>query len=265
MKKKLLLIIMTCFLTMSYSQAPQLDATISFELNSTTGYYRLQIVINQDISFKFSENYSSPQNAFSMIIKDVYAGTPQGGTSGGENTLNYVSTNAANTTGNSNGLGTYQGTYGPFTFPNDEQIGFGMTGTFVTDDLLRIKAGTIIQTPGNFLSVPAINPGPYTVVIANSAFNGIAATTVVENVLSSPLESISNNAIKMYPNPTKDFFFLESDEPILGLEIFNSSGSLVHKIEKDYNKINVSSLAQALYYLRIETNNGFLYKKLIVE
>lgn len=264
MKRILLVVIMTCVFTMSYSQTPQLDATISFELNPTSGNYRLKIVINQDISFKFSENYSSAQNAFAMIIKDVYTGTPQGGTSGGENTLNYVSTNAANATGSSNGLGTYLATYGPFTFPNDEQISFGMTGTFVTDDLLRIKAGTIIQTPGNFLSIPAVNPGPYTVVIANSGFTGIAATTVVETVLSNPLENNINSQINLFPNPVNNVFFIDSEEVIVKLEIFNLSGSLVYAKDGDFSEVDVSDLQSAMYLIKIETDSGFFYKKIMI-
>lgn len=167
MKKNLLLFYLLFSTTCLFAQTPQLDATVSFELNSGSGDYRLKIVINQDISFRFSEPYSSAQNAFAMIIKDLYTGIPDGGSSGGENTLNYVSTNTANATGTSNGLGTYKATFGPFVFPNDEQIGFAMTGSFNTNDYVRIKAGTIIQDPGNFSSVPTINPGPYTVVIAN--------------------------------------------------------------------------------------------------
>tara|TARA_R110002049_G_scaffold90686_3_gene227163 strand:+ start:11388 stop:12176 length:789 start_codon:yes stop_codon:yes gene_type:complete len=261
MKKNLLFLYLLLFSTASLFAQPKLDATVSYELNNDTGNYRLKIVINQDISFQFTENYTS--SVFVMIIKDLYTDTPDGGTSGGENTLNYVSTNATNATGTSNGLGTYKATYGPFSFPEDEQIGFGMSGSFNTNDFIRIKAGTIIQDPGNFNTVPTINPGPYTVVIANQNFDGIAATAVTESVLNIEEQKIAND-VSFYPNPVNDYLSLNSKSAIQKVELFGLTGAKLDVKISDLSKIDVSNLQSGIYLLKAETEKGTTIKKILV-
>ena len=199
-----------------------------------------------------------------MIIKNLYTNTPNGGSSGGENSLDYISTNASNLTGNSSGLGTYQATYGPFVFPNDEQISFAMTGSFNTNDIVSIKAGTIIQDPGNFSSVPTMNSGPYTVVIGNQTFTGIAATSTTEQVLSIHKNELSNS-INVYPNPATNILNLESKLPLDKVELFNLIGAKVMSKQNNLSKIDISNFDAGIYLLKLSSGKDNVIKKLVIE
>ncbi|WP_339693837.1 Ig-like domain-containing protein, partial [uncultured Roseivirga sp.] len=136
------------------------------------------MVLNQPATFQFSGNYSNVQNAFSVIIKNVYNSVPSGGF-GGATGLTY--TTSGGKSGSANAMGTYAATYGPFIHTTDEVIAFSLapSTTIASGETLTIPAGTVIQNlPGNYTAGQTFNAGPYTAVIANSAFDGVGATMI---------------------------------------------------------------------------------------
>ncbi|MFC2186460.1 hypothetical protein ACFCT7_04005 [Fulvivirgaceae bacterium LMO-SS25] len=129
--------------------AQTLDATFSVEPGDL-GNYRLKMVLNQPASFQFSENYSNIQNAFSVIIKNVYNSTPAGGF-GAATGLSY--TTSGGKSGSVTAMGTYGLTFGPFIHTTDEVIVFSLAAatTIASGETLTIPAGTVIQSsPGNY-------------------------------------------------------------------------------------------------------------------
>ena len=88
--------------------------------------------------------------------------------------------------------------------------------------------------------------------------------------MSSSKKDISSGMdCKLYPNPAKDFIQVKfnSDE-LLCLTIFNSYGQLVLKTDvNSFDKVNVSSLSQGLYTVRVSSSNKELNSvhKLIIQ
>jgi hypothetical protein len=158
--------------------AQQLDATFSVEVG-TLGNYRLKMVLNQPATFQFSESYSSSQNSFAVIIKNLYNAQPSPGGFSVASGLTY--TTSGGKSGSANQMGTYGLTFGPFIHTTDEVIAFSLavSTTIASGETLTIPAGTVIQaTPGSYGAGQTFNTGPYTAVIANSAFTGVAATMI---------------------------------------------------------------------------------------
>lgn len=73
------------------------------------------------------------------------------------------------------------------------------------------------------------------------------------------------NSFKLYPNPTKDIVYIDSNMPINSVQIFDTLGNIVMDKKNTNNKFNVSNLSNGLYLLRINSNNRTLVKKLIIQ
>ncbi|MBU2939106.1 T9SS type A sorting domain-containing protein [Lacinutrix sp. C3R15] len=73
------------------------------------------------------------------------------------------------------------------------------------------------------------------------------------------------STLSLYPNPTSSSFQLNKD--ITSLKIFDVSGKLVQEYYGSYSKntsFDVSSLAQGLYIVKIESNTASVSKRLIL-
>lgn len=73
--------------------------------------------------------------------------------------------------------------------------------------------------------------------------------------------------IRIYPNPVNDKLFIESPTSIIQIELLNIQGSTVFSeniFSKDY-QINVSSLDPGIYFLKLETSEGIIRRKLVVK
>ncbi|MFY0591806.1 hypothetical protein [Roseivirga sp.] len=171
-------LILLIFISQTQLKAQQLDATFSVE-PGTMGNYRLKMVLNAPATFQFSESYSSVQNAFSIIIKNLYNATPSPGGFASASGLSY--TTSGGKSGNVANMGTYGLTFGPFIHTTDEVVVFTLptSATIANGETLTIPAGTAIHaTPGTYGAGQVFNAGPYTAIIANSAFDGTAATMI---------------------------------------------------------------------------------------
>ena len=84
----------------------------------------------------------------------------------------------------------------------------------------------------------------------------------VENTLG--LEDISNNSIKVYPNPVKDVLTIEANTALKRIMVNSIDGSKVLTVKNiKNNSIDLSTLTSGMYLLKIETNKGSEFKKLI--
>ena len=102
--------------------------------------------------------------------------------------------------------------------------------------------------------------------------NTIENSNTVSASCSLTLATIEHNladAIKIYPNPAKDYITISWDN----LELNNASISLLNNLgqivfEKSINSnndsISVNELADGMYYLKINSNNRIITKKVII-
>ena len=99
--------------------------------------------------------------------------------------------------------------------------------------------------------------------------NGCTAkdSTLVLFHLCTGIENAElNNQLRVYPNPASNFVSIDnqSNEIIQSIEILSIDGQLVAKLEEDnLSRINISDLSPGVYYLRIETENALVIKKII--
>ena len=80
--------------------------------------------------------------------------------------------------------------------------------------------------------------------------------------------------LTIYPNPSRDIFnvtFTSEDAQDLEVRIINIVGEVVYtenleQFTGEYTKqINLSDNAKGIYFLEIETNEGIINKKLILQ
>jgi len=76
-----------------------------------------------------------------------------------------------------------------------------------------------------------------------------------------------NNQISIYPNPVKDELRIMNYElRIMNVEILDITGKIIYNSSFIFNNfINVSSLPQGNYFLKIQTDKGIITKKFIKE
>jgi hypothetical protein len=96
-------------------------------------------------------------------------------------------------------------------------------------------------------------------------FSNPANSTQQHNYLSSAKHLW--NAVKVFPNPTSGALFLEGlDAEINGVEVYDILGkNIKNQFSKSQNKIDLSGIPEGIYFLKIETNQGVLNRKIIIK
>lgn len=118
-------------------------------------------------------------------------------------------------------------------------------------------------------SIVADQNGEYYVVVTNNNCSSQSESITISAVSIDDFE-FSNKQVKLYPNPTKDFFIVDSqfDENIQ-LEIFDLTGKQIQNqisIKKGLNTIELSQVSKGIYLVKITNKKGYhLLEKLIVE
>lgn len=86
---------------------------------------------------------------------------------------------------------------------------------------------------------------------------------VYQNLLDT--NELDINQISIYPNPSSNYLNIESKTSIDHLEIFNSMGQLVLKVNHNKNQIvNIGNLNNGVYFLKIYSGNKTGTKKFVV-
>ena len=85
--------------------------------------------------------------------------------------------------------------------------------------------------------------------------------TTVLGAISTNLEA----DIKVYPNPVKDNFRIETSNglEIIQITVFNTLGQKVFQSNSDFENISLARLNSGIYNLEIRTNKGKIDKKII--
>ena len=79
-------------------------------------------------------------------------------------------------------------------------------------------------------------------------------------------DAVQENAtdISIYPNPAKDILHIEGKD-ILQVEVFNVVGQKVLSIHENFDAIQLNSLPDGMYFVRLQTKQGEKMAKLIIE
>ena len=80
--------------------------------------------------------------------------------------------------------------------------------------------------------------------------------------------SILNNSIAVFPNPTKGKVSITNNNTleIEQISIYSISGELFsNKVNPNTNSMDLSNLSKGVYFFKIKTNQGVLIKRIIIE
>lgn len=97
----------------------------------------------------------------------------------------------------------------------------------------------------------------------------IGTTLIVDDISLSggnlAIEEVDSLSIIIYPNPTKNTININTNTIINAIKIYDVLGKLVLEQQNNLQVINVSKLSSGLLFVKLETEQGVLVKKLIKE
>jgi len=135
----------------------------------------------------------------------------------------------------------------------------------VTGDISWINCDTNFEIEGE--SANTFTPeedGSYAVQIE---YSGCNVTSDCVNVMSSSLIDLSKNSeIVLFPNPAKDFIFIDSNSAsgeFVTAEFVSLVGQTLTK-KIDNNMINISDLKSGFYFVKIEDASNFYVKTIVI-
>lgn len=77
------------------------------------------------------------------------------------------------------------------------------------------------------------------------------------------VNDLEKNQFKIYPNPVKEYFTIDTNDQIEQVEIYSTSGKLLKTVKS--KKINISDLAKGNYLVKIKTDKEIITQKIIKE
>ena len=78
------------------------------------------------------------------------------------------------------------------------------------------------------------------------------------------IEENTNNFFSIYPNPTNGVLNIKSATSITEITVYNNLGQLLFTSEEK-NQIDISSLSQGIYFLKIQDESGQIETKKILK
>lgn len=106
--------------------------------------------------------------------------------------------------------------------------------------------------------------GTYSVVVTDNL-----ECTVEDSidVVITDINSAANRKFKMYPNPAKDHVNINSESAIESITVYNFSGQVIfaEMINNTSYQINTSKLDAGIYHFQIDTKEGRIAKRIIIE
>ena len=97
----------------------------------------------------------------------------------------------------------------------------------------------------------------------------ITALVLSTNTNSNTNDIDSDNNISLYPNPAKEFFYVNSNKMISKIEIYNTLGVIEKQIKSTNGdkmiKISTDDLTQSVYYVKIYTSTDIITKQIIIK
>jgi len=108
--------------------------------------------------------------------------------------------------------------------------------------------------------------GTYSITVTDHAGNYAATTHEVSNITTG-IREMEGKHLKMYPNPVHGLLRIETAEPLTHITITDMSGKtvLTHKGSTASEQVDISTLPNGSYVVRIYVKDGYVERKLLKE
>ena len=118
----------------------------------------------------------------------------------------------------------------------------------------------IAFTAPNYLTIF----GTYS-VFRNESHFGLSRIIIPDANMSTSDNFVNQTNVKIYPNPTKDIVFIESNDIINSLEIYDMQGKVLKKHSNNNKKaqITIQNLPNSIYLVKVKTDKGIQTFKVI--
>ncbi|MDI9258323.1 T9SS type A sorting domain-containing protein, partial [Flavobacterium sedimenticola] len=154
------------------------------------------------------------------------------------------------------------------------------TQNFNVENLSDVTIADLIINPTNVIwydtlsdALSGNNPLPLDTVLENG--QNYFAVNTIDGCLSEPFEivvsvtlntiSFDNSSITAYPSPTTGIVYLKSRLNILHISVIDTLGQILisKQTNSNENTIDLSSLANSIYYVKVNSENGFKIIRII--
>ncbi len=130
---------------------------------------------------------------------------------------------------------------------------------------------TVTATTTTYTLTDLTANAQYVANVVAHCTNGLTSdesNTVTFETNNIGIEDYLSNAVTLYPNPATEMVSVavsDANIMITGVEIYNVYGQLINTIVSTENplRINVSGLADGMYYVRVTTDNGVVTKPFV--
>jgi len=163
--------------------------------------------------------------------------------------------------------------------PNPMEVEFNVISPASENEKGSIKANVFGGTgPYTYLwnfgattaAINNVDVGTYSVTIRD-AKGCVFFDEVTLGVISSNQNLIRNNAIKIYPNPSKDHFFIElpsAEVSARQISLLDITGKIIsvdqYTSQANLLRMNADNLPSGTYFVRIELEDGYTLGKRII-
>lgn len=127
-----------------------------------------------------------------------------------------------------------------------------------------------VEVSGEFNAEPGEFTGHAYYNVPNSEeyimIDGAYIVNVTEYINTSGIENTSENAqMKVYPNPVEDILYIENENNINRIDIYNTQGVMVMSAKFDLPSVNINmdSLDKGLYIMKVYTEQTTFTKEII--
>jgi hypothetical protein len=151
---------------------------------------------------------------------------------------------------NVSGPVVYDNYYNRVCFASYDWSGNIIFKRFNPNTFLLFDSLPITQATGNVKSLITCGNGCY-------AFNTTDGKVIIINdsTLDMP-DFIEKNIVSLYPNPTTDYLYIQSDLEIKEIQISDLNGRMINNLDFAANKLNLSALQTGIYFAKISDVNG---------
>ena len=106
-------------------------------------------------------------------------------------------------------------------------------------------------------------------VIDSNGCSVVSEEICIEDMTTATMEIQNKKDIKIYPNPAKNYLYIEydnfnTDNTVISIDLLTVSGEKIIQNLQKIKKMDISNISEGVYFMRFKTRKGLILKKLII-